>query len=127
MDFDHRKLDVYKVSIDFVTLCDTLVADLPSGRSYLANQLRRACLSIPLNIAEGAGEFSKQEKARFYRIALRSATECAAVLDVCKALSISDSDSLARGDSLLRRVVAMLTKMTKNLSGTGSGTGSGTY
>ena len=124
-DFDHRKLDVYRVAIDFITICDGIVSTLPTGRSYLANQLRRACLSITLNVAEGAGEFSKQEKARFYRIALRSATECAAVLDVCKALSISDPQSIVRGDSLLHRIAAMLTKMIKNLSGSGSGPGSG--
>ena len=124
-DFDHRKLDVYRVTIDFIAICDGIVENLPPGRSYLANQLRRACLSISLNVAEGAGEFSKKEKARFYRIALRSATECAAVLDVCRALSISDPQSIVRGDSLLHRIVPMLTKMIKNLSISGSGSGQG--
>ena len=75
-NFDHKKLDVYRVSIEFVALADNIVEQLPSGRSYLVNQLRRAALSIPLNIAEGAGEFCQNDKARFYRIALRSATEC---------------------------------------------------
>ena len=38
-------------------------------RASLADQLQRAATSIPLNIADGAGEFSASEKARFYRMA----------------------------------------------------------
>ena len=79
--FDHEKLDVYKVSIDFVSQAEEITKDLPKGRGYLVDQLQRAALSISLNIAEGAGEFSRKDKARFYRMALRSATECAAILD----------------------------------------------
>ena len=63
-----------------------LLEHLPRGRRYLADQLQRAAVSIPLNIAEGAGEFSRKDKRRFYRIALRSATASAARLDVCRRL-----------------------------------------
>ena len=69
-----------------------------------------------LNIAEGAGEFAAAEKARFYRIARRSATECAAILDVCAALRIADPAPLAASRDLLLRVVAMLTKMALSAS-----------
>ncbi len=41
-----------------------------------------------MNIAEGAGEYAVDEKARFYRMAKRSATECAGVLDVCQRLRL---------------------------------------
>jgi four helix bundle protein len=57
-DFDHEKLDVYVAAIDFVALADEIVEHLPRGRAHLADQLQRAATSIPLNIAEGAGEFS---------------------------------------------------------------------
>jgi len=63
--FDHDKLDVYQAAIEFIALVDELAQRLPRGRSYLADQLRRAGTSIPLNIAEGAGEFSANEKVRF--------------------------------------------------------------
>jgi len=82
--FDHENLDVYNVSIELVVLVDEIVENLPRGRSYLADQLLRAGTSVPLNIAEGAGEYSVNEKIRFYRIARRSATESASILDVCK-------------------------------------------
>ncbi len=125
--FDHERLDVYHAAIEFVGASSTLVDDLPSGQSCLANQLRRASISIPLNIAEGAGEYSRADKARFYRMALRSATECAAILDVCRRLALVTDDRVADGRQLLLRIVAMLTAMVRALipSGTGSGSGSG--
>jgi len=58
INFDHEKLDVYKVSIDFVVMMDQIIEQFPRGRAYLADQFQRAATSIPLNIAEGAGEYS---------------------------------------------------------------------
>jgi four helix bundle protein len=62
-------------------------------------------------IAEGAGEFSGAEKARFHRSAKRSATECAAVLDVAKRRQSIDAGLYAQGRSLLLRIVGMLVKL----------------
>ena len=50
----------------------------------LRDQLKRACSSIILNIAEGAGKFSKLDKKNFYTIARGSANECVAILDILK-------------------------------------------
>jgi len=110
--FDHENLDVYNVSIELVVLVDEIVENLPRGRSYLADQLLRAGTSVPLNIAEGAGEYSVNEKIRFYRIARRSATESASILDVCKRLKLVDEIPYANGRKLLLRIVSMLTKMS---------------
>ncbi len=77
MYFDFEKLDVYQVTLDFVATADDVTEKLPRGRRYLKDQLRRAANSIAANIAEGVGEYSPAEKARFYRIARRSAVECA--------------------------------------------------
>ena len=60
--FDHEKLDVYNISVEFVVLVDRIVDNFPKGRAYLADQLLRAGTSVSLNIAEGAGEFAKNEK-----------------------------------------------------------------
>jgi four helix bundle protein len=66
---DHEKLDAYHIAIEFVILSDAVIEHLPRGRGYLSDQLQRAALSIPLNIAEGAGEYAIDEKVRFYRMA----------------------------------------------------------
>ncbi len=126
-DFDHEKLDVYVAAIDFVALADEVVEHLPRGRAYLGDQLQRAATSVPLNIAEGAGELSGNEKARFYRMAKRSAIECATITHVCRRLGLVDDARYQAGREFLLRVVAMLVQMVKRLgdSGTGSGTGTG--
>ena len=59
---------------------------------------------------------SRQEKARFYGMARRFATECAAILDVCSRLSLVEKTSYGAGHELLLRVVSMLTKMTRSLA-----------
>lgn len=111
--FDHEKLDVYQVALEFVALVDNIVGHLPMGKAYLADQLKRASSSIPLNIAEGAGEYSVNEKSRFYRMAKRSATECASILDVCQRLGVIEEPHYTKGRELLIRVVSMLIKMAQ--------------
>jgi hypothetical protein len=61
----------------------------------------------------------------FYRMARRSATESAAILDACRLLSLIDTDKSQQGRDLLLRVVAMLTAMVVKISGAGSDSGSG--
>jgi len=139
--FDHEHLDVYQVAVDFVVEATRLANGFPRGHSSHADQLRRAAASICCNIAEGSGEFSTAEKARFYRMAKRSATECAALLDVRKALDLAageqqmgPDDSLADARRLLVRIVSMLVKMARRAElatdrehGAGTGTGTGTH
>lgn len=113
--FDHERLDVYTAAVDFVVLAHGILSNLPAGHGDLADQLRRAATSIVLNIAEGAGEYSKAEKARFYRIARRSATECAAVLDVSMRLEIATAAGCQPARELLLRIVSMLINMGRAL------------
>ncbi len=111
--FDHERLDVYKIAIELVVLIDTIIEVLPRGRAYLADQFQRAGTSVCLNIAEGAGEYAGQEKVRFYRMAKRSATECAAVLDICSKLKLADAEKIEQCKELLLRIVSMLIKMAR--------------
>ena len=111
--FDHDKLDVYHLAIDFFATANDIIEALPRGRSKIADQLSRAALSISANIAEGAGEFSGDAKAAFYRIACRSATECAAIIDACKRTQLVQEPLATRGRDPLLRVVSMLIKLCK--------------
>ena len=104
---------MYQVAIEFVLLADEVIGHLPRGKAYLSDQLQRAALSIPLNIAEGAGEYAPDEKARFYRMAKRSATECAGVLDVCQRLQLVDAIRYTKGRELLIGIVSMLVKLAQ--------------
>ena len=110
---DHEKLDVYHIAIEFVILSDAIIAHMPRCRGYLSDQLQRAALSISLNIAEGAGEYAIDEKVRFYRMAKRSATECAGILDVCQKLQLLDEQKYVKGRELIVRIVSILVKMAQ--------------
>ncbi len=111
--FPHERLVVFRKAEEFAVWADELAGNLPPGSSHLADQLRRAAISIPLNIAEGATEFSPKEKVRFYRIALRSAGECSAILSLLRRRSALN-DSAAR--TLLLEIVAMLIALCKRVA-----------
>jgi len=114
MPFAHEKLDVYNLALDFLVLADDVVEHLPRGRGHLADQLSRASTSIVLNIAEGAGKFSKPDKRRYYLIGAGSTTECAAILDVCLRLKLIVAETHTVGKAMLERIAAMLVKLAKS-------------
>jgi four helix bundle protein len=114
---DFERLEVFKLSVDAVAAVDALAEALPEGRGYIRDQLRRAANSIPLNIAEGAGEYALAEKARFYRIAKRSATECAGQILVCARLGITEAPRVEAAMLILQRVISMLVKIVQRCSG----------
>ena len=109
----HEDLDAYQASIEFLALASTLLGHYPRGNAALADQLRRASLSIPLNIAEGYGKRSAAERCHHYDIARGSAHECGAVLDASKVLALVEQDTFLDGKTLLVRIVSMLVKMTQ--------------
>ena len=110
--------------MEFLAFSEEIANAIPKGRAYVVDQLRRAALSISLNVAEGAGEFAAADKARFYRMARRSGTECVAILDGCRRLSLLEDVAVVRGRELLHRIVSMLTALVLRLSEPGTGTAS---
>ena len=64
-------------------------------------------MSIPLNLAEGAGKTGKADKQRFYSIARGSALECAAILDLLCTWELVSADELKKERALLEQIVAM--------------------
>ena len=101
---------MYRCAVTFLTLSGPLASHAPRGHGELADQLRRAALSIPLNIAEGSGKVDR-DAHRYYRTSRGSALECAAILDAFEALGLVDGEELGAARQLIERVVAMLTKM----------------
>jgi len=79
-------MPVYQDALGLLRLTERIAASLPRFRADLARQLRRACESGLLNIAEGAGDHAPLEKARIYRIARRSFTETAAGIDIVRTV-----------------------------------------
>ena len=105
-----RRLDVYRCAVRLLALAAALAERIPRGYGPLSDPLRRASLSILLNLAEGTGK-PGQDAARFYAIARGSAMECAAILDAMETLGFVLSTDLAEPHDLLERIVSMLTKL----------------
>jgi four helix bundle protein len=108
-----QRLDVYQRATEFLALAVDICRDVTRGNAGIVDQLRRAALSIPLNIAEAAGRTGAADAARAYAIARGSAMECAAVLDALLLLKLVDQQSYQRGCDLLTAIVAMLTKLCR--------------
>ncbi len=106
-----QRLDVYRCGIELVSLAAMI--QFPRGLSHLADQLRRAALSVPLNVAEAAGRNSDVDAARHYAIARGSAMECAAIIDCLYVLKVLEDARHEDATRLLSRIVAMLTKLCR--------------
>lgn len=106
--FEHEKMQVYQKTLEFHALAFDVATQLPRGKTNLKEQLESAATSITLNLAEGAGEYSRKEKVRLYRMALRSASECAALLDIARITRAAREERTANGKILLHEITAML-------------------
>ena len=113
--FSHERLHVYQRSLEFVAWATELLAPL-KFRAAVKDQLDRASTSVPLNIAEGNGKFSVKDRCRFLPIAMGSALECAACLDVFVAKKAIVAEQVMTGKAKLQEVVAMLIAMIAKLS-----------
>lgn len=78
-----RKLKVYEKALAFSTTVRVVTRKFPKDELFaLISQFRRAADSIVLNIAEGAGNRSDKEFAKFLDYAIRSAHECVGCIDI---------------------------------------------
>jgi four helix bundle protein len=114
MTNDYRELDVWQMSM---TLCEnvyTLIQSFPSEERFaLCDQLRRAVISIPSNIAEGNGRDSKAEYARFLSIARGSLFEVQTQLELAERFKYIVVPEDVK--TLITRISKMLFSLTRKL------------
>ena len=103
-----HRFHAYQLALQFRRI---VVPWLPLRRSELSDQLDRASISVPLNIAEGAGRSTPRERARHYTIARGSAVECLACLDLLELELSAPSTTEARG--ILLRLLNVLTALIR--------------
>jgi four helix bundle protein len=106
-------LDAYHRSIELLRTLAPVITSFASIDGPLADQLRRAAQSVPLNIAEADRRTLRDRRNRF-RIALGSAAEVAACLDVAVALGYVDEARVAPALELVDRVRAMTYRLSKS-------------
>jgi four helix bundle protein len=115
--FDHDRLDVYGLSIEYVADAFDVSKSLNGLHRHARDQWLRAAQSIPLNIAEGNGKRSLKDRARFLDIARGSSFECAAIQDVLVATGGFNDSTNRDLKAKLKRIVAMLTRMAMKFDG----------
>ena len=87
LQLNHQKLQVYALSREFVLECYRLTKALPADEKFgMISQIRRAALSVHLNIAEGASRRSELERRRYFEIARGSVIEIDGALDIANDL-----------------------------------------
>src|SRR6266568_4407010 len=113
VQMNFRNLIVYQQAIELLPIATGIASVLPQVYRDLGDQIRRASLSIPLNIAEGSGKTTVPDQRRFFAIARGSAMECGAIVDACASLSLIAADRAADANDRLASIVRMLSKLCR--------------
>jgi len=111
-----RKLKIYQRAIDFAVEIYKISKEFPKEELYgLMSQIRRAVISISLNIAEGSGNNSEKEFKRFLEIALRSVYEVIACLEIALKLNYYKREEFGRLITEADEIAAMIAGFSKSL------------
>jgi four helix bundle protein len=100
--FEHMR--VFRLGVDLVEAVDSLDRALARRKPALNHQLQDAAVSVLANIGEGATELSRADKRRFYRYALRSTGECAALIHAAERIEALPDDAIDGVLALLLRI-----------------------
>ena len=112
LTLNHQNLDVYTASKSLVLECYKISNHLPSEERFgLKSQIRRAVLSVHLNISEAASRRSITERKRFYEIARGSLVEMDAAFDIADSLGYLDHCASKSLEMEMIRCFQMLTKL----------------
>lgn len=115
-DFYYRKLKVYQRAMQLVADVYRLSKQFPqSERNGLTNQIQRAVISVPSNIAEGMGRFSKKERVHFLEIANGSLMEVMCQLEAALLLGYISQQQFDELELYISEDVKMLVGLRKNL------------
>lgn len=118
MAFKFERLEVWQLSIDFAHAMVLLANRLPNEYRYsLADQIRRAAISIPTNIAEGAGRETPKNQANFYRIAKGSAYEVVSLLVLTEKFGLISKPDYQEHYNKANKIAAMLNGLIKTNQG----------
>ncbi|MBR2518167.1 MAG: four helix bundle protein [Selenomonadaceae bacterium] len=114
---DHKDLIVWQKSMDLLVEVYRLVKKLPREETYaLSDQMRRAAVSIPSNIAEGRGRSSEKDYIRFLFISRGSRAELDTQLLACIRLGYLDESDVENALNLSSEISSMLNSMIYKLS-----------
>ena len=116
MNKPHKKLNVWSDAVDLAQQIYKVTERFPSNEQFgLTSQVRRAAVSIPSNIAEGAARQTKKEFLNFLHIAKGSLSELDTQLEIVRRLEYLDQARWEALDERLERIDRMLSGLVRSL------------
>ena len=113
---DFTQLIVWQKSMDLTIIIYSLVKFLPREENYaLSDQMRRAVVSIPSNIAEGQGRASDKEYVHFLAMARGSLWELLTQLEICERLNYLKPAQTMEARNLVNEISKMINALSKAL------------
>src|SRR5262245_51084757 len=114
MSFIFENLEVYQRAVDLAEKIDRLTEGFAGrGNYYLADQLRRAVISISLNIAEGNGRWHVKDRRNFFWIARGSAFECVPLVELCRRKKLMTEETCPELKAELEIIAKMLAALIR--------------
>ena len=114
-----KELEVWKLSVDMVIEIYEITKTFPKNEKFgLVNQIRKSAISIPSNIAEGAGKNTKNNFNRFIGIAAGSSNELETQLIISQKLEYISQRSYLQIEKKLHMIQNMLFKLQQSLRNT---------
>lgn len=116
-DFFYKKLEAYRLAKEFTIYVYSLLKKFPSYEQFaLCDQLRRATVSIPSNIAEGMGRMAVKERIHFLEISYASVMEVICQLDISQSLGYINEVELKDAESKAETLTKVMSGLRKSLS-----------
>lgn len=112
--YSFKNLDAYKEAKNLVKMVYGLIEKFPKVETYaLCDQLRRAVISIPSNIAEGSGRTSSKDQAHFFEMAFSSLLEVHCQMDIAYDLEYISQSELLKLEEQIHKIAALLSGLRK--------------
>jgi four helix bundle protein len=116
--YSYKNLEAYKESKTLVKQVYALLKKFPKEETYaLCDQLRRAVISVPSNLAEGRGRTSAKDQAHFFEMAFGSLMEVDCQMDIAHELGYVSSDEHEEVAKQISQVAALLSGMRNKCLG----------
>ena len=117
MEKPHKKLDAWKLSMDLVIDVYEMTNKFPTQEKYsLIDQIRRAAISIPSNIAEGAARQTKKELTNYLHMAQGSLSELDTQIELAKRLAYLNEETWRNLDGQMERIDKMISGLIRHLN-----------
>ncbi len=115
-DWPHKNLIAWQEAMQLVRLIYIFASELPSDEKFnVTSQLKRASVSVPLNIAEGAGRNTDKEFRHFLHIARGSLSEVNTVLDLCVLLKFCENNRIELLNQQEQKCAALINGLIKSI------------